>query len=224
MTIDQATDPYKNIPCPVCGDVNCTLKSLARDVMEVKRQLLELVEIDDSGRCLWYPANRVEHLPKQPKSEPSNPLADVTESIDRIQREAKPEKDTPLPRKLTSHQVDGLNEQLTIHALDNPGSGGASHHYRIVATNPRNLSIKSQIEISTQITFQHGPIAEVGHNGISNEALLAIVEDRLLGFQSSDYACRENAVALTHIQTAMMFLQKRTRDRMARGVEGTSQK
>lgn len=67
-------------------------------------------------------------------------------------------------------------------------------------------------------------IAEAGVNGISNEALLAIVEDRLLGFQSGEYACRENAVALTKIQEAMMWLQKRTRDRAARGVEGTSQK
>lgn len=57
-----------------------------------------------------------------------------------------------------------------------------------------------------------------------NEALLAVLEDRLIGFQSGQYACRENAVALTKIQEAMMWLQKRTRDRMARGVEGTMTK
>lgn len=55
-----------------------------------------------------------------------------------------------------------------------------------------------------------------------NEALLAIVEDRLQGFQSGQYACRENALALTKLQEAMMWLQKRTRDRMARGVEGSN--
>lgn len=74
------------------------------------------------------------------------------------------------------------------------------------------------------INFQNGPIAESGVNGISNEALLAIVEDRLIGFQSGEYACRENAIALTKLQEAMMWLQKRTRDRVARGVEGTMQK
>lgn len=74
------------------------------------------------------------------------------------------------------------------------------------------------------INFQNGPIKESGVNGISNESLLAIVEDRLLGFQSGQFACRENAIALTKLQEAMMWLQKRTRDRVARGVEGTNQK
>lgn len=74
------------------------------------------------------------------------------------------------------------------------------------------------------VRFQNGPIKEVGTNGVTHEALLAIVEDRLIGFQSGPYACRENAVALTKIQEAMMWLQKRTRDRLARGVEGTHDK
>ena len=74
------------------------------------------------------------------------------------------------------------------------------------------------------IKFQNGPILEFGVNGISNESLLAIVEDRLAGFQSGEFACRENAIALIKLQEAMMWLQKRTRDRMARGVEGTNQK
>jgi len=51
-------------------------------------------------------------------------------------------------------------------------------------------------------------------NGISNEALLAIVEDRLKGFQSGQYACRENALALTKLQEAMMWLHSRTRERI----------
>ena len=42
--------------------------------------------------------------------------------------------------------------------------------------------------------------------------------------EAGEYATRENAIALTHIQDAMMWLQKRTRDRIARGVEGTNQK
>ena len=78
--------------------------------------------------------------------------------------------------------------------------------------------------VPVKIGFQNGPIQEAGTNGISNESLLAIVEDRLSGFQSGPFACRENALALTKLQESMMWLHKRTRDRVARGVEGTHEK
>lgn len=80
--------------------------------------------------------------------------------------------------------------------------------------------------VGVMFEFQNGPLQETGGvpNGLSNESLLAIVEDRLLGFQSGQFACRENAIALTKIQEAMMWLQKRTRNRLARGIEGTNKK
>lgn len=127
-----------------------------------------------------------------------------------------------MSRELTSHKVNGLNEALRVEVLDGPGAGNACHVYGITSTEDR--SADTPPAVMCPIRFQNGPIAEAGVNGISNEALLAIVEDRLLGFQSGPYACRENAIALTKIQEAMMWLQKRTRDRMARGVEGTSEK
>lgn len=119
-------------------------------------------------------------------------------------------------RELTSHRVNGLNEALEIRVIDEPGQGGACHEYEIWLTDSENTS-----RPLSKISFQNGPIKEAGFNGVSGEALLAIVEDRLISFQSGDYSCRENAIALTKIQEAMMWLQKRTRDRMARGVEGT---
>lgn len=118
-----------------------------------------------------------------------------------------------MKREITSHKVAGLNEALGIEVLDEPGQGGACHEYQIVLEDDECYLVN----------FQNGPIQEFGVNGVSNEALLAIVEDRLLGFQAGKYACRENAIALTKIQEAMMWLQKRTRDRLARGVEGTNQ-
>jgi len=121
-------------------------------------------------------------------------------------------------RELTSHKVNGLNEALTIKVTDEPGQGNACHEYEV------SLQKDEATRKEWLISFQNGPIAEAGLNGISGEALLAIVEDRLIGFQSGPFACRENAVALTKLQESMMWLQKRTRDRMARGVEGTNVK
>ena len=126
-------------------------------------------------------------------------------------------------RELTSHKVNGLNESLHIQVMDEPGQGGACHVYDIVTVEQTGADDDGG-EIHCAILFQNGPISESGVNGISNEALLAIVEDRLIGFQSGQFACRENAIALTKIQESMMWLQKRTLDRMRRGVEGTNQK
>jgi hypothetical protein len=120
-------------------------------------------------------------------------------------------------REITSHKVNGLNEALIIGTVDDPGAGGAHHHYHIEIHG-------APAQFATHIRFQNGPIGENGPNGISNEAMLAIVADRLECFQKGQYACRENALALTKIQEAMHWLHHRTRERVARGVEGTSNK
>lgn len=116
-------------------------------------------------------------------------------------------------RELTSHKVNGLNDAITIRVLDEPGVGNACHRYEI--------EVVGNVDADCDVQFQKGAIGEVGINGISNEALLVIVEDRLKGFQSGPFNCRENAIALTKIQEAMHWLHHRTRERLARGVEGT---
>jgi hypothetical protein len=121
-------------------------------------------------------------------------------------------------RTIHDHKVNGLNEAITITA-DTPASGGASHTYEI-ALSPEGRPV----QVLAVLNFQNGPIqTPADMNGVTNETLLAVVIDRLRGFQDGKYACRENAIALTHIEDALMWLQKRTRDRMARGVEGTHQ-
>lgn len=129
-------------------------------------------------------------------------------------------------RELTSHKVSGLNESLEIQAMDPPGSGGASHAYNVYGFHTKHnesADHRTDDETCLKVLFQNGPIGESGVNGISNEALLAIVEDRLKGFQSGKYACRENQMALDRVQEAMHWLHHRTRERVARGVEGTHQ-
>lgn len=122
-------------------------------------------------------------------------------------------------RELSSHKVTGLNEVLRIEVLDEPGSGNACHLYKITSDEPRSEDTEPAVSLTIQ--FQNGPIAEAGVNGVSIEALLAVALDRLVGFQSGPYACYENAIALMHVNEAIMWLRNRTLDREARGVEGT---
>lgn len=61
------------------------------------------------------------------------------------------------------------------------------------------------------------------NGGVTNEALLAIVIDRLEGYQSGPFACEENALALESAKASLEYLKMRTKDRQKRGVENTHQ-
>lgn len=127
-------------------------------------------------------------------------------------------------RQLADHKVRPANIELRIDVPDEPGPGGANHMYIIQGPVNSNPEFSPASPVHCILKFQKGPIGEAGINGITQEALLAVVIDRLRGFQSGDFSCRENAIALTHCEDALMWLQKRTLDRMARGVEGMNKR
>jgi hypothetical protein len=127
-------------------------------------------------------------------------------------------------RFLTDHIVNPANDKLKIRVSDDPGSGGAHHRYDITgfddSTNPSTPEC-DDIVPGVTILFQNGPIAEAGVNGVTHEALLAVLADRLRCFQAGPFACAENAEALAHLESAQEILQRRTKRRMAAGTEGT---
>ena len=133
----------------------------------------------------------------------------------------------PSMRAITDHVVEGdAAPQLTITVLDEPGAGGANHYYSISGTDiSKNPSADPEwFPLETNIFFQNGPIKEAGVNGVTQEALLAIVIDRLRHFQAGPYPSTWNLMALNHCQTALLALQERTKERIVRGVEGRTEK
>jgi hypothetical protein len=135
-------------------------------------------------------------------------------------------------RTITDHIVEGdsANHQLKIEVTDESGQGGANHRYEIsgfdTATNPSKTGGSGYTSSYSReiVLFQNGPIKEFGVNGVTQEALLAIVIDRLRSFQAGPFRCAENQSALDDCQNALQALQLRTKARIARGVEGTHQK
>lgn len=119
-------------------------------------------------------------------------------------------------REITSHQINECNSAIRIISPDHPS--GVGYHYHVTVPDKSLLGGERAVVIQ----FQDGPIREVGTNGITHEALLAILIDRLQGFQRGPYACRENAIALTKLEEAKHWLEARTRARVERGVEGTN--
>lgn len=110
----------------------------------------------------------------------------------------------------------GTRKYTVVYATDEK-EFYANHQYVVETTETSRPTA-----IIGQFKFQKGPIKEAGVNGVMNEDLIAMVIDRIQSFQESDYKCRENAVAITKLEEALMWLRKRTDDRERRGVEGTS--
>jgi len=119
---------------------------------------------------------------------------------------------TTAMRVITDHIANPANDSITITVMDEPGAGGANHVYAVDVGGSETAGL--------DIRFQNGPIAEAGVNGVTHEVLLAVVIDRLRSFQAGPFACKENAEALHHAHVALDWLKSRTKERMARGVEG----
>jgi len=56
-------------------------------------------------------------------------------------------------------------------------------------------------------------------NGTTNEEVLKVLIHRM-GVINGKFPCRENSLAITKMDEALMWLEERTRKRLARGVEG----
>ncbi len=69
------------------------------------------------------------------------------------------------------------------------------------------------------LKFQTGGVSDSGVNGLTNEALLAIVIHRTNSLNDK-FPCKENACAITKMQEALMWFESRTKQRIDRGVEG----
>ncbi len=75
------------------------------------------------------------------------------------------------------------------------------------------------IQFIEKIYFGYGPLKTV-NDGTTNEEVLKMLINRLQGM-GDKLPSRENSIAITKCQEALMWLEKRTTDRQARGVEGT---
>ncbi len=132
--------------------------------------------------------------------------------------------------EITRHRRTGGSANPDIHITAMPRLGpdgieyedgerrndGQCHRYRI----DRDLAADGTKAVDI-LQFQDGPPALVGINGVTEEALIAILIDRLERFNAGEYRCRQNSLAITNLEQAMHWLGDRTAERIERGVEGT---
>lgn len=119
--------------------------------------------------------------------------------------------------EVTELKHDLLTNKYTKVFHEKDYKYNAPHHFDVVAFDGEG-------DIVGGINFQEGPIKETGVNGVMNEDLIAMVICRLEHFQQTEFVCRENAMAITKLEEALLWLRKRTMGREQRSVEGTHAK
>jgi hypothetical protein len=105
---------------------------------------------------------------------------------------------------VTAHKSDvesDVNNKIVITAVDPAEGPDSSYTSYLIGTSVLKFQTKDR-------------------PGLTNEALLAIVEHRLAGFQDGPCNCPENDAALYGVRSALRALKDRTARRAAAGLEG----
>lgn len=131
----------------------------------------------------------------------------------------------PYPeREITTHKIGAFNkEHISVYAIDEvQEKTGANHDYEIHLH--QSTEAGKDVLQTLRIKLQKGPLKEAGANGFSDQALIAIVLDRLQGFQKGEYPSTDNEEAISHLELCLEAMARRYKERANRGVEGTWEK
>jgi hypothetical protein len=144
--------------------------------------------------------------------------------LDKIYRQDKRKNESErmnnmLTTKILEDILDMDNKRVI--SFKNTLESNNYHNYEIYRDVFENGELNN--ETLCNINFQKGTESKE-INGITIENLLLICLHRLRTFQESEMRNRENAIAITHIEDAILRLNNRSLDRKNRKVEGTMNK
>jgi hypothetical protein len=112
-------------------------------------------------------------------------------------------------------QNPGLAHYQVFSGEANPKFGNGIHEYLVLDTSGKTID---------EVVFQRGGLAENNVNGLLTPILLQILIDHLQSFQNGNLSNRETAIAITKLEEAVLWLAKRSDDRMNRNVLGKTEK
>jgi len=111
-----------------------------------------------------------------------------------------------------------------ISGKELPGWGDLDEPIQ-TAWNTAGAAVQAMCCVCPTLRFQKGAVEPDGSgvDGITSEAIMAVLIDRLEGFQVGPYANDFNEVQLKLLREVLRAQHERTKDRQARGVEGQLQ-
>ena len=108
---------------------------------------------------------------------------------------------------------DGTNQRFTVEDAD--GKLGTIFDRNWIVIDHKTNAIAFKI--------QNGPIKETGINGCQVDNLIETARLILVGLNDkSGLGCRENSLAITTLEEAELWLERRRQNRVRAQVEGTS--
>lgn len=116
-------------------------------------------------------------------------------------------------REILLHHSKDKQQPIRLFALDEPEPGFAPRRYGVSTTDPHI----SPVAIHQTLQFIGAEAVPVP---LTNEALIAILIDRLECWEKGQFTCAENFTALESLRKALSCLKTRTKRRQIRGVEG----
>lgn len=95
----------------------------------------------------------------------------------------------------------------------------AGHTYELANFENKNTEGQKIQFIHKEPVVEGSSELKTISDGTTNEELLEVLINRM-NHLNGKFPCRENAIAITHLDTALLWLEKRTNDRLKRNVEG----
>jgi hypothetical protein len=122
-------------------------------------------------------------------------------------------------KKLGGFDVVVMDELREKHPEKFNESGAMDYKWFEADIRPHNFIYVRHDVGSISFTIQSDPVSQVGVNGCQADSIIDAAKCILEGL-NKNVPSRETAVAITKLDEALMWLEKRTKDRTARGVEG----
>ena len=93
--------------------------------------------------------------------------------------------------------------------------------HKYVVTNFEDKKFGQTIQFIHKELKAEGQLQELVTivDGTTNEEIIEMLIDRM-NYLQAKFPCRENAIVITNLEESLMWLNKRTADRVKRNVEG----
>lgn len=123
--------------------------------------------------------------------------------------------------KINGQQIVVMDELREKHPERFTETGAMDHKWFEETIRPNSFIYVRHDKNSVAFTIQNGPVKEVGKNGCQVVDMIAVAK-HMIEQLNKNFPCRENSVTITKLDEALMWQERRTKDRESRGVEGHS--